>query len=123
MPRVEVTANALQTLMDRTYYTLETTHKQHTLGLMILIGLAVGLILMLLSGARALLAAVLLAVGDAVLVYVFLVSGHVLLPLLPGLLTILVTLVVALALSLGPFRAINVPVSSTYVPPPPDVVH
>ena len=49
MPRVEMTANALQTLMDRTYFELVTTHKRHTLGVMILIGLAVGLTLMLLS--------------------------------------------------------------------------
>ena len=123
MPRVEVTANALQTLMDRSYYELVTTQKQHTLGVMILVGLAVGLIMMLLSGGRAALAAVLLALAYSALCVAVLVSGHAMLPLLPGLMTVLVTLVVALALSLGPFRAIPVPVSPTYVPPPTDVVH
>lgn len=122
MPRVEVTANALATLMDRTYFELMTAHRQHTLGMMILIGLATGLIMMFLGGARLLLAALLLVVADLLLCWGLFVAGHVLVPLLPGLLTILVTLVVALALSLGPFRAVPVPVSPTYVPPPPDAV-
>ena len=123
MPRVEITANALQTLMDRTDYELVTAHRRHTLGVMFLIGLAVGLTLMLFSRGQVLLAALLLAVGDLALCYGCLVAGHAMLPLLPGLLTILVTLAVALALSLGPFRPVYVPVSPTYVPPPSDVVH
>ena len=118
MPRVEVTANALQTLMDRSYFELVTTRRDHTLGAMILVGLAVGLILMLLSRWQALLAALLLALAYVALCWAVLVWGHALLPLLPGLLAILLTLLVALALSLGPFRAVTVPISPTYVPPP-----
>ncbi|MDQ2687001.1 MAG: CHASE2 domain-containing protein [Armatimonadota bacterium] len=123
MPRVEVTANALATLLDRSYVEVVSRHAPHLLGTLLIVGLLVGLCLMFVSGARSAIVALLLLVVYAAACWAFFAFGHLLLPILPGFLIILLTFLVSLALFLGPFRPVTVAVSPTYVPPPADSVH
>ena len=123
MPRVEVTANALATLLDRSYVEVVNRHPPHLLGALLIVGLLAGLCLMLVSGGRAVVVALLLLVGYAAACYACFSLGHLLLPILPGFLIILLTFLVSIALFLGPFRPVRVAVSPTYVPPPSDAVH
>lgn len=121
-PRVEVTANALATLLDRSYVEVVQRHPTHLLGTLLVLGLLTGLALMFVSGGRAALVAVVLLVGYAAACYGAYALGHLLLPILPGFLIILLTFLIAICLYLGPFRPVAVGVSPTYVPPPPDAV-
>lgn len=123
MPRVEVTANALATLLDRSYVNVVNRHPAHLLGTLLIVGLLVGLCLMFVSGGRAALVALLLLLGYAAACYGCFALGHLLLPILPGFLIILLTFLVSLALFLGPFRPVRIAVSPTYVPPPSNAVH
>ncbi len=122
MPRVFVTASALATLLDRSYVDVVAVHRPQLLGVLLAVGVIVGLCLMLASGGRLALLAVVLAAAYLALTWALYAFGSVLLPLLPVLFVILVTTLLALALSYGPFRPRNIGVSPTYVPPPPDAV-
>ncbi len=118
LPRVDVTASALTTLMDRSYVEVINRHPNRLLGSLLLLGLATGLGLMFVSGGRAAVAALVLLAGYAGVCWGAFNGGHLLPPLLPGFLVILLTYLISLALSLGPFRPRKVGVSPTYVSPP-----
>lgn len=121
-PRVMVTASALSTLLDRSYVQVVDRAPHRLLGTLLLVGLVTGLCLMWVSGARALLVTLVLLLVYLGLCYGLFTGGHVLLPILPALLVILITYLISLILSLGPFRSITAGVSPTYVPPPRDAV-
>lgn len=123
MPRVEVTANALATLLDRSYVEVVNRHPPHLLGTLLILGLITGLCLMFVSGGRSAVVALALLLGYAGACYACFALGHLLLPILPGFLIILLTFLISIALFLGPFRPVAVAVSPTYVPPPSDAVH
>lgn len=120
MPRVEVTATALTTILDRSYYGVYTPR---ILGMLIVLGLITGLILMLLSGARAAVAALLLVAAYLGMTYALYAFGHTMLPILPGIMTILVPFLIGLLLYIGPMKPTAIESSPTYVPPPPGVTH
>ncbi len=122
MPRVEATANALDTILDRAYVRVVSRDRNLTLGVMILLGLVSGLVLMLVSGLRAALVAAALLLAYLILCYALFSAGHLLLPLLPGLLVVLTTFLVGLLLSLGPLRPRVVAAPPGYIPPPPGAV-
>jgi CHASE2 domain-containing sensor protein len=119
IPRVEITANAISTILDRSYV---GWYDHKALGITIFVGLIAGLMLMLVSGARATALTLALMLGWLVVCYFAFSVGHLILPVISGLLIILIPYVVGLALALGPFRPEPVPVSPTYVPPPPGAV-
>lgn len=123
MPRVEVTANALDTILDRAYVRVVSGDRNLTAGVMILLGLVAGLLLMLVSGVRAALVAAVLLLAYLALCYGLFAAGHLLLPILPGVLVILTTFLVGLLLFLGPLRPRVVAAPPGYIPPPPDAVH
>lgn len=123
MPRVEVTANALSTLLDRSFVEVVNSHPSHAFGVLILLGVVTGLLLMILSGGRGLLAGLVLLLAYLGLCYGLFVSNVALLPILPGVLVILLPMLISLLLYLGPFRPSPVQISPTYVAPPAEVVH
>lgn len=123
MPRVEVTANALATILDRSYVEVLSTQRYRLLGVMILLGVVTGLLLMLVSGGRAALAALVLLAAYGGLCWGLFAFGHLLLPILPGVLVILTTFLISVLLYIGPFRPSRVAVSPTYLAPPSDAVH
>jgi len=123
MPRVEATASALSTILDRSYVSVVGDSRSHLLGVMILVGLVSGLLLMLVSGGRAALVTAALLLAYLAACWGFFAAGHLLLPVLPALLTILATFLVSLLLYFGPLRPKVLAPSATYVPPPPDMVH
>ena len=122
MPRVEVTANALSTILDRSYVPVVGDSRSHVLGVMILVGLVSGLLLMLVSGGRAALVTAALLLAYLAACWGFFAAGYGLLPVLPVLLTILLTFLVSLLLYFGPLRPKTLAPSATYMPPPPDMV-
>jgi len=122
LPRVEVTADALSTILDRSYVEVVSDSRYHLLGVMIMVGLVTGLLLMLVSGVRSALVTIALLLGYLITCWLFFTSGHLLLPIWPAVLTILTTFLVSLLLYLGPLRPRTLASSSTYVPPPPDMV-
>lgn len=122
LPRVEVTADALSTILDRSYVQVAGDSRYHLLGVMIVVGLVTGLLLMLVSGGRAALVTVALLLAYLLVCWGFFAFGHLLLPIWPALLTILTTFLVSLLLYFGPLRPKALMPSSTYVPPPPDMV-
>ncbi len=122
VPRVEVTADALSTILDRSYVQVVSDSRYHLLGVMILVGLVSGLLLMLVSGGRAALVTVALLLAYLLACRGFFASGHLLLPIWPAVLAILTTFLVSLLLYFGPLRPKTLAASSTYVPPPPDMV-
>ena len=123
LPRVEVTADALSTILDRSYVEVVSDSRYHLLGVMIVVGLVTGLLLMLVSGGRAALVTIALLLAYLLACWGFFTSGHLLLPIWPAVLTILLTFLVSLLLYFGPLRPRTLASSSTYVPPPPDMVH
>lgn len=122
LPRVEVTADALSTILDRSYVQVVSDSRYHLLGVMILVGLLSGLLLMLVSGGRAALVTAVLLLTYLLACWAFFVLGHLLLPIWPALLVFLTTLLVSLLLYFGPLRPRILTPSSTYMPPPPDMV-
>lgn len=122
LPRVEVTADALSTILDRSYVQVVSDSRYHLLGVMIVVGLVTGLLLMLVSGGRAALVTIALTLLYLILCWAFLAHGHLLLPIWPAILTILTTFLVSLLLYLGPMRPTPLAQSAAYVPPPPDMV-
>lgn len=122
LPRVEVTADALSTILDRSYVQVLEDSRYRLLGVMIVVGLVTGLLLMLVSGGRAALVTVALLLAYLLVCWGFFASGHLLLPIWPALLAILTTFLVSLLLYFGPLRPKTLFPSSTYVPPPPDMV-
>ena len=117
MPRVEVTANALSTILDRAYVQVVDDSRYHLLGVMIVVGIVSGLLLMLVSGGRAALAALLLLAAYLLACWAFFAFGHLLLPILPAILAIALTFLTGLLLYLGPFRPARLSASPTYLPP------
>ena len=117
MPRVEVTANALSTLLDRSYVRVVSEHRPRLLGTMILIGVVTGLLLMLVSGGRAVLMSLFLLLGYLAACWGFFALGHLLLPILPGVLVILTTMLVSLLLYFGPFQPTRLRTSPIFAPP------
>jgi len=114
MARPEITANALQTILDRSYF---WRPEIKAVGIMLLLGLATGLLLMGNSGVRQTLFALIGLLVYLILAFVFYAFGHVLLPILPGVLVVVTPYVVAQALALGPYRPVELEASPTYVPP------
>lgn len=121
-PRVMVTANALSTILDRDFVEVVNRHPHNLLGTLLLLGLIVGLCLMLVSQIRAVVVAIILLVVYLAVCWGFYSSGHLLLPIWPGIFVILFAYLVSLALSLGPFKPITAEPSPTYVPPPDDAI-
>lgn len=117
LPRVEVTANAISTLLDRDYVRVVGEHRNLTLGVMIFVGLISGLALMLVSGARAVLVTVGLLLAYGIVVWILFTSAHLLLPIWPAFLTILTTFLIGLLLYLGPMRPRRLQASPTYIAP------
>lgn len=113
MPRVEVTANALATIMNRAYY---SRYPERIIGILILAGLITGLCMMFVSGSRAVITGLLLLVGYILLSWLLFAFGSIMMPVLPVIVTILVTLLVAIALYTGPFKPLELEASPTYVP-------
>jgi len=122
LPRVEVTANALSTILDRSYVQVVTDSRYRLLGVMIVVGLVTGLLLMLVSGGRAALAMIALVLAYLLVCWGFFTAGHLLLPIWPALLAILTTFLVSLLLYFGPLRPKTLMSSPAYVPPPSDMV-
>jgi len=122
MPRVEVTANALSTILDRSYVQVIAAQRSHLLGVMIVIGLITGLVLMMVSGVRAFLFTLLLLFVYLGFCWALFAMGHLLLPILPGVLVILTTFLISLLLYFGPFHPTRLRASPTYMPPPSDVM-
>lgn len=114
MPRVEVTANAIATILDRSYYGV---YPHRILGVMILVGLIAGLALMFFSAGRAAMMALLLTVAYLALAYCLYAFGHTLLPILPGVVTILFPFLMGLLLYVGPYKPTVLESSPSYVPP------
>lgn len=122
LPRVEVTANALSTILDRSYVQVVSDSRYRALGVMIVLGLVTGLLLMLVSGGRAALVTIALLLAYLLLCWALFASGHLLLPILPAVLTILTTFLIGLLLYLGPMRPTALASAPGYVPPPQDMV-
>ena len=122
LPRVEVTADALSTILDRSYVQVVEDSRYHLLGVMIVVGLMTGLLLMLVSGGRAAIVTIALVLTHLLVCWGFFASGHLLLPIWPAVLTILTTFLVSLLLYFGPLRPKTLLPSASYVPPPPDRV-
>jgi CHASE2 domain-containing sensor protein len=122
IPRVEVTADALSTILDRSYVQVVSDSRFRLLGVMIVLGLVTGLLLMLVSGGRAALVTVALLLAYLLVCWGFFAIGHLLLPIWPAILTILTTFLVSLLLYFGPLRPKPLVPPSAYVPPPPDMV-
>jgi CHASE2 domain-containing sensor protein len=119
MYRVEITANALTTVLDRSYAGRFTPQAP---GAMILVGLVSGLAMMFMIGWRVTLSAVGLLIGWLSLCWGMFAMGHTVLPILPGIVVILLTYVTAIALSHLVFRPVPLEAPPTYVPPPPGAV-
>jgi adenylate cyclase len=119
MPRVEITANAITTVLNRTYY---GRYETRIPGIMIIIGLVTGLVMMFVSGLRAVITGLVMLVGYLVLSVLLFAYGLVMLPILPGAAVILLTLLVALALYAGPYKPLELEASPTYIPPPAEAV-
>jgi CHASE2 domain-containing sensor protein len=115
MPRVEITANSLATFLDRSFL---GRYSYRLFGAMILVGLVVGLALMFVAAGRATAITFLLLVAYTWLCFGLRAYGHILLPVLPGIVTILITYLTGLILYLGPMKPIEMKASETYVPPP-----
>ena len=122
VPRVEVTASALSTVLDRSYVQVVADSRYRLLGVLILLGAATGLLLMLVSGARAALVTIGLLLAYLFVCWGYFALGHLLLPILPGVLAILVPFLVGLLLYLGPLRPRPLAPPPAYVPPPPGAV-
>jgi len=122
IPRVEVTADALSTILDRSYVQVVSDSRFRLLGVMIVLGLVTGLLLMLVSGGRAALVTVALLLAYLLVCWGFFAIGHLLLPIWPAILAILTTFLVSLLLYFGPLRPKTLVPPSAYVPPPPDMV-
>ena len=114
MPRSEVTANAITTLLNRSYV---TRNEEKLPGIMITIGLVVGLTLMLFGGLRLTIASIVLLSAYLALCYFLFSSGHMLLPIVGPIVTIVVTWLIGLVASLGAFRTPTITASPTYVDP------
>lgn len=121
-PRVEVTASALSTLLDRSYVEVVTRHPHRLIGILLLLGLVVGLALMFVSGLRSVIVTLILLLVYLGICWGAFASGHLLMPILPGILVILAAYLFSLALSLGPFRSVTAEASPTYIPPPQDAL-
>ena len=117
LPRVEVTANALSTILDRSYVQVVSDSRYRALSVMIVLGVVTGLLLMLVSGGRSAIVTVALLLTYLIACWAFFALGHLLLPILPGVLTILTTFLIGLILYFGPLRPRQVGVSPTYLPP------
>jgi CHASE2 domain-containing sensor protein len=104
LPRVEITANALSTILDRSYVQVVSDSRYRALSVMIILGLVSGLLLMLVSGGRSALVAVAILLAYLIACWAFFAFGHLLLPILPGVLTILTTFLISLVLYFGPMR-------------------
>jgi len=115
MPRVEITANAISTLLDRSYY---SRFPHRVLGIMLIVGVIAGLSLMFFSAGRAAAVTLLLLAVYGGLAYGLYSMGHTMLPLVPGFATILVPFLMGLLLYIGPMRPTPIMASETYVPPP-----
>jgi len=76
LPRVEVTADALSTILDRSYVEVVSDSRYHLLGVMIMVGLVTGLLLMLVSGVRSALVTIALLLGYLITCWLFFTSGH-----------------------------------------------
>ena len=118
MPRVEVTANALSTILDRSYVRVVAEHRPRLLGTMILIALVTGLALMLVSGRWTVVVSLVLLLAYLAACWGFFTAGHLLLPILPGVLVILTTGLVSLLLYFGPLRPTLLRASPMAVPDP-----
>ena len=119
MPRVEVTANALSTILDRSYVRVVAEHPFRLLSTMILVALVTGLTLMLVSGRWTAIVSLVLLLVYLATCLVFFTSGHHLLPILPGVLVILTTALVSLLLYFGPLRPTLLRASPMAVTPDP----
>ena len=114
MPRVEITANAIATLLDRSYY---SRYPHRVMGIMIIVGVVAGLALMFVSGGRAALVTLLLLAVYGGLAYFLYASGHTMLPLLPGFVTVLLPFLIGLLLYLGPMKPVTIETAPAYEPP------
>lgn len=123
MPRVEVTANSLSTILDRSYVQMVSDSRYRALSVMILLGLVTGLLLMLVSGGRSALVTLALLLGYGAACWGFFAFGHLLLPIVPAVLTILTAFLIGLILYFGPFRPSRVQASPAYLPPVSDSRH
>jgi CHASE2 domain-containing sensor protein len=119
MPRVEITANAISTVLSRSYF---GRYESRVTGIMIVIGLIAGLALMFVSGSRTALTGLALVAGYVVLSAVMSVYGSIMLPILPGIAVILVTMLMSSILYAGPYKPIELEASPTYIAPPKEAV-
>src|SRR3569833_2894557 len=119
MPRVEITAYAISTVLNRSYF---GRYESRITGIMILIGLVVGLTLMFVSGIRTLVTGIVLMVAYGILCVVMAGYCGVMLPVLPAFAVILFTMIVAGLLYAGPFPPLELTSSPTYVPPDEEAV-
>ncbi|BDI30694.1 hypothetical protein CCAX7_27450 [Capsulimonas corticalis] len=120
MPRVEVTANAVSTFMDRSFY---SRYEGRIVPILLVLGVVAGLSLMLVSGVRSTMIAIVLLLAWFALSYALYAFGHVMLPILPGVAAILAAYLISMLLFLGPMRPVALEASPMYVPPPADKVH
>jgi CHASE2 domain-containing sensor protein len=119
MPRVEITANAISTVLSRSYF---GRYESRVPGIMIVLGLLTGLTLMFVSGSRTAFAGLALVVGYVVLAGVMSTYGSIMLPVLPGIAVILVTMLVSSILYGGPYKPVELESSPTYIAPPKEAV-
>ncbi|MCW3060913.1 MAG: serine/threonine protein kinase with Chase2 sensor [Capsulimonas sp.] len=120
MPRVEVTANAVSTFMDRSFF---SRNEHRIVPILIMLGLVTGAALMFFSGVRSLVITLVLLVAWFALSYALYAFNHVMLPILPGVAAILAAYVISMLLFLGPMRPVALEAPPMYVPPPSDKVH
>jgi len=119
MPRVEITANAISTVLNRSYF---GRNESRIPGVMIIIGLVVGLALMFVSGVRSFITGLVLLIAYGALCVVMPIYMGVMLPVLPGFAVILLTMLMAGILYVGPYKPLELEASPTYVPPDREVV-
>lgn len=119
MPRVEITANAISTVLSRSYF---GRYESRVPGIMIVIGLIAGITLMFVSGSRTVLTGLALLIAYIVLAGVMSTYGSIMLPVLPGLAVILIAMLVSTLLYAGPYKPVELESSPTYIPPPKEAV-
>jgi adenylate cyclase len=110
MPRVEITANAIGTLLSRSFVTRYA--KGFSIAIVV-VGVIVGLCLMFTSGWRSAWSSLALVAGYLMLVCGFYAFGHVVLPVLPVLIVVAWTFVLSMLLNIGPFRPVEIAVPET----------
>jgi CHASE2 domain-containing sensor protein len=119
MPRVEITANAISTVLSRSYF---GRYEARVPAIMILIGLIVGFALMFVSGLRTALVGLGLFVAYIVFAVVMSTYGSIMVPILPAIAVIVVTMLVSSLLAVGPYKPIELEASPTYIAPPKEAV-